>query len=110
MKKPAPKPGQPKPYSYGTATKRDDAAVNRRVGVDKKAAINAASKRDAINNMRTRAYSKRPKTISEPDMTGFTEAWRDNYMNKLIATQGGEPRRSNAELVRAYLEEQRSKK
>jgi hypothetical protein len=63
--------------------------------------------RNAISRMRNKPKNTK---ISEPDMSGFTDTWRKNYIEKQRATRGGEPLFSTEQLSNAYREEQRNKK
>jgi hypothetical protein len=68
----------------------------------------AAAKRNAVAAARAKAANK--TKISEPDMSGFTDTWRRNYIEKQRATRGGEPLFSTEQLSKAYREEQRKGK
>jgi hypothetical protein len=65
------------------------------------------AKRAAIARMRNKPKNTK---IYEPDMSGFTDTWRRNYIEKQRATRGGEPIFDTKRLADAYREEQKNKK
>ena len=68
----------------------------------------AAVKRNAVAAARAKAANK--TKISEPNMSGYNDAWRKNYINKQRSAKGGEPLFTEAQLMAAYREEQRKSK
>lgn len=120
MKKPTPKPSPLKDWTEAPSSKRfgqlEYADRIRRkysssmlTNEEQKArTMPVEAKRDAIAAARNKAANK--TKISEPNMSGYNDAWKKKYINKQRSAKGGEPLFTEAQLMAAYREEQRKGK